>query len=341
MPSKTYPESINTALKTMDAGNYNESLTLLLKVIKSENFLKLTLKEQLFIRKRTSWVQLSLGYYEDGWKNFVFNWLKNSHKFENILKYNNKIKYLISFDQLEQGEQVLIWNDGGFGDFIFQLRLLEFFDKKIKLKIFDNKMSHFIREKNLITSSAADFTWHLPVNEIPRIINFHSNRYNNFNFNYLIKPSSKFIMYNDFIGVSYKTETDPSRSINYKLLKKLFKNKKNLKFLILQKTLNKDEKGFFSNFDNVSFINDLDSSLLFENTFDIVSSVKYMITVDTAIGHISGYLGKKSFLLLQHPSVFYWGFKSKSSTDYKNHHLLRQPKPGDWDSVINDLINII
>ena len=79
----------------------------------------------------------------------------------------------------------------------------------------------------------------------------------------------------------------------------------------------------------------------FENTFELVSSVKYMITVDTAIGHISGYLGKKSFLLLQHPSVFYWGFKSSSSTDYKNHHLLRQPKTGDWDSVINDLINLI
>ena len=122
-----FPELINTALKIMDSGNYNESLILLKKIIKSETFLKLTLKEQLFIRKRISWVQLSLGYYEDGWKNFVFNWLKNSHKFENILKENSKIKYLISFDQLKQGEQLLIWNDGGFGDFIFQLRLLEFF----------------------------------------------------------------------------------------------------------------------------------------------------------------------------------------------------------------------
>ena len=66
MCTKTYSESINTALKTMDAGNYKESLTFLKEVIKSENFLKLTLKEQLFIRKRTSWVQLSLGYYERG-----------------------------------------------------------------------------------------------------------------------------------------------------------------------------------------------------------------------------------------------------------------------------------
>jgi len=341
MSTNKYPESINTALKTMDAGNYNESLTLLKEVIKSEDFLKLTLKEQLFIRKRTSWVQLSLGYYEDGWKNFVFNWLKNSHKFENILKQNKKIKYLISFDQLKQGEQLLIWNDGGFGDFIFQLRLLEFFDKKIKFKIFDNKMSHLIREKNLITSSAADFDWHLPVNEIPRLINFNSKRHNNFNFNYLIKPSNKFIMYNDYIGISFKTETDPSKSIDYKLLKKLFKNKKNLKFLILQKNLNKDEKNFFSSFDNVRFINDLDSSLLFEDTFNIISSVNFMITIDTAIAHISGYLCKKSFLLLQNPSSFYWGFESKRSTDYKKYHLIRQSKRGDWISVINDLINLI
>ena len=44
MSSKTYPELIDTALKIMDSGNYNESIILLKEIIKSEKFLKLTLK---------------------------------------------------------------------------------------------------------------------------------------------------------------------------------------------------------------------------------------------------------------------------------------------------------
>ena len=81
MHFKAYSNFIEVSLKTMDAGLYNEALPNLKKIINSELFIKLSLKEQLFIRKRTSWMQLSLGHFEDGWKNFVYNWLKNSHKF--------------------------------------------------------------------------------------------------------------------------------------------------------------------------------------------------------------------------------------------------------------------
>ena len=83
---------------------------------------------------------------------------------------------------------------------------------------------------------------------------------------------------------------------------------------------------FFSIFKNVSYINKLDENLIFEDTFSIINSVNFVISVDTAINHIAGYLGKKKFLLLKHPSSFYWGYSNSKSTDYENHILIRQKK---------------
>ena len=341
MDLSTYLNFIETSLKKMDAGFYKETLPSLKKIIDSDFFVKLSLKDQLFIRKRTSWVQLSLGYYEDGWKNFVYNWLKNSNKFEKIKKQNEKIKYLISFDQLKKNENVLIWNDGGFGDFIYQLRLMKFINNNLNFKIFKNPMSYYLRNKDLTTSNAENFEWHLPLNELPRILNYNPTKHIDYKYDYLIKPFVKYTNYNEHIGISYKTETDPIRSMNFKLLKILFTQKKDLKFLVLQKHLDNHEKKFFSSFNNVSYIKDLDDSFIFGDTFNIVNSLKFLISVDTSIGHIAGYLNKKNYLLLQQPSVFYWGFDNKKSVDYNNHIIIRQKTPGDWESVIRDLIELL
>ena len=202
-------------------------------------------------------------------------------------------------------------------------------------------MSHFLKEKNLTTLSSKNFDWHLPLNELPRVLNYNSEKNIVYKYDYLIKPSVKFNNFSKHIGISYKTETDPVRSINYKFLESLFIKKKNLKFLILQKFLDNNEKKFFSLFKNVSLPDSLDKSFLFQDTFDIVSSLKFLITIDTAIGHIAGYLGKKNYLLLQHPSVFYWGFEKKKSVDYKNHIIIRQSQRGDWGSVIKELIKLL
>ncbi len=341
MNFKTYSDFIEVSLKTMDAGLYNEALPGLIKIINSDLFLKLSLKEQLFIRKRTSWVQLSLGYFEEGWNNCVYNWLKNLHKFTKIKEENDSINYLIKIEQIKKNERLLIWNDGGFGDFIYQLRLMKFIENKLNFKIYINPMSHFLEKKNLTTNSAKNFDWHLPLNELPRVLNYNPDKYKNYQYDYLIKPSKKINEYINHVGISYKTETDPIRSINYKLLESLFVKKNDLKFLILQKFLDDDEKIFFSSFKNVTYIKDLDKSLLFRDTYNIVDSLKFLITVDTSIGHIAGYLGKKTYLLLQHPSVFYWGFQKEKSSDYQNHLIIRQNKPENWDYVISKLIDLL
>jgi len=341
MELEDFQQLIDSSLKKMDLGFYYEALPNLEKVLKLNFFKKLKIEDQLFIRKRISWIQLSIGHYEIGWKNFTYNWLKNFHKFEKIKSQNNEIKYLIDFNQIKNDEKVLIWNDGGYGDFIYQLRLIKYFDKSIRFKIYDSKMSHLLKNKNLIAKDACGFSWHLPLNEIPRIINYDPTIHNEFDYKYLIEPDNNKTNFSDFVGLTYKTITSKKKTIEYELFEQIFVKKKNIRFLIIQKPLDKYEKNFFSNFSNVNIVDSFDNNFLFQDTFNIVSSLKSLISIDTAITHIAGYHGKKNFLLLPYPSSFYWGYKEKRSVDYKNHLIFRQSSSEDWRSVISELIKKI
>lgn len=341
MDQKEYIDLINFSLKQMDYGYYSESLEKFEKIIRSDFFSRLSQKDKLFIKKRISWIQLSLGYYKEGWLNFQYNWHKNINKFKEIKEINKPINYLININQVKKNERLLIWNDGGFGDFIYQLRLLKYFPKDIYYKVYTSKMDHLLKDKEIITDNPREFNWHLPLNEIPRIISFDPSKYFDFEYNYLIEPSNKFENYKNHIAITYKTSTSVNKSIPYQLLKNLFNARQNFKFLILQNELNKNEKSFFSNFDNVTYINNIDNSFIFEDTYNIINSVKFVISIDTAITHIAGYLGKKNFLLLRHPSSFYWGLKNISSSDYKNHIIIRQKKMNDWESVLKELLKLV
>ena len=85
----------------------------------------------------------------------------------------------------------------------------------------------------------------------------------------------------------------------------------------------------------------MDKNNIFEDTFDIVNSVKFIISIDSAVSHIAGYLGKKNYLLLRHEGHFYWGHNKDRSNDYPNHIILKQRNKNDWSTVINKLIKII
>ena len=263
--------------------------------------------------------------------------MKSSKK---LKKKNQTINYLININQIKKNEKLLIWNDGGYGDFIYQLRLLKYFQKKIYFKVYTSKMDHLLKNKKIITKNPQEFNWHLPLNEIPRIICFNPREHFNFEYNYLVEPSKKFIKYKNYVAITYKTETSVNKSIPYQLLQNLFIKKKDIKFLVLQNSLNDEEKSFFSTFDNVTYINNIDNLFIFEDTYSIINSTKFVISIDTAITHIAGYLGKKNFLLLRHPSSFYWGYKNTKSSDYKNHIIIRQKKTNDWEGALTELLNL-
>jgi tetratricopeptide (TPR) repeat protein len=72
----------------------------------------------------------------------------------------------------------------------------------------------------------------------------------------------------------------------------------------------------------------------FADTAAIISLLDVVISVDTAVAHLAGALGKPVLILLPYAADFRWMRGRDDSPWYPTARLLRQPAFGDWDSVI-------
>ncbi|SDR85282.1 tetratricopeptide repeat protein [Bradyrhizobium canariense] len=72
----------------------------------------------------------------------------------------------------------------------------------------------------------------------------------------------------------------------------------------------------------------------FTDTAAIISLLDVVISVDTAVAHLAGALGKPVVILLPHAADFRWMRDREDTPWYPTAKLLRQPTFGDWDSVI-------
>jgi tetratricopeptide (TPR) repeat protein len=75
----------------------------------------------------------------------------------------------------------------------------------------------------------------------------------------------------------------------------------------------------------------------FADTAAAVSLIDAIISVDTAIAHLAGALGKPLLLLLPFAADFRWLRERQDSPWYPTARLYRQPRFGDWESAIGAL----
>jgi tetratricopeptide (TPR) repeat protein len=75
----------------------------------------------------------------------------------------------------------------------------------------------------------------------------------------------------------------------------------------------------------------------FADTAAALSVLDAVIAVDTAVAHLCGAVGKPLFLLLPFAADYRWLRERKDSPWYPTARLSRQPKFGDWESVIETL----
>lgn len=72
----------------------------------------------------------------------------------------------------------------------------------------------------------------------------------------------------------------------------------------------------------------------FADTAALVDVLDLVISLDSAVGHLAGALGKPTWLMLSTAADFRWLLDRPDSPWYPLHRLYRQPRPGDWDSVV-------
>jgi FkbM family methyltransferase len=79
---------------------------------------------------------------------------------------------------------------------------------------------------------------------------------------------------------------------------------------------------------------DLDEAAgAFMDSAAVLMNLDLLITPDTAIAHVAGALGVRTWLALSHVPHWPWGLERETSPWYPTMRLFRQPSVGDWSSV--------
>ena len=79
----------------------------------------------------------------------------------------------------------------------------------------------------------------------------------------------------------------------------------------------------------------------FADTAALVASLDLIISVDTAVAHLAGALGKPVWLLNRYESEWRWMRGKDTSPWYPSMRIFNQGAPGDWDGVITQVGAII
>jgi tetratricopeptide (TPR) repeat protein len=79
----------------------------------------------------------------------------------------------------------------------------------------------------------------------------------------------------------------------------------------------------------------------FAETAALVANVDLVISVDTSLIHLAGALGKPVWVLLAFAPDFRWMLRRDDSPWYPSARLFRQAKPGDWDSVMKQVADML
>ena len=129
-------------------------------------------------------------------------------------------------------------------------------------------------------------------------------------------------------------KNDANRSIPLARLAPLFEN---LPFacISLQHEMREADRKVLQ---GVSNLVDLGPELAdFTDTAAIIAELDVVVSVDTAVAHLAGAMGKPVIILLPHAADFRWLREREDTPWYPTAKLLRQPAFGDWDSVISRL----
>ncbi len=106
-------------------------------------------------------------------------------------------------------------------------------------------------------------------------------------------------------------------------------------FVSLQKPMPEADRALLHQFPGMT---DLAAELTdFGETAAVIQNLDLVITVDTAMGHLAGALGKTAWILIPKAADWRWLQDRDDSPWYPSVRLFRQQVPGAWDGVIDNL----
>jgi hypothetical protein len=92
---------------------------------------------------------------------------------------------------------------------------------------------------------------------------------------------------------------------------------------------------------SIRVVNLADSLFDFSDTCAVISNLDLVISVDTAVAHLAGAMGKPTFLLLSTPCDWRWLLDREDSPWYPSMTLFRQGRQGNWESVFEKVCSAL
>ncbi|MHA7840814.1 MAG: tetratricopeptide repeat protein [Gammaproteobacteria bacterium] len=275
---------------------------------------------------------LTQGDYEKGWRHFEWRLFLPSM----APRYPLEKRW-----QGEHCDSLLLYSDDNAAHLFMMLRFLPILKKKVNHLLLEvgseyipllkqyKTIDKIIPKGNPIKHQGVN----LPIMSIPNVIKLSLDDLP-FSKNYIksVKKPPIPITSHFNIGIGWKTI---SMSIPLEKFIPLLENK-TYHFYNLQEKI---DKTFLENHPSITdashFIKD------FSDMAAMIDACHLIITADPALAHLSGAMGKKTWLLLPHYASWQWLTEKNSSPWEPNVILFRQPKVDEWDSVLQAVIQAL
>lgn len=298
--------------------------------------------------KNLSLAQLATGQFSEGWRNYEWRW--QTRQFTTAVC--NPLKKTRWHGEAAKGRTLLIQAEQGNGDSLQFCRYIPLVAKrgfKIVLEVqppLVRLMKSLPGVDKVIASGQRlpEFDLYCPMMSLPLVFNTQLNTIL-VNIPYLSVPTEKVKVWanrlsnnNNYslrVGLVWAGKSsnfvefaavDRRRSVAPALFAPLT-DVNGITFYSLQK----DGPEFPA---DSKVINLMDSCDDFADTAALVANLDLVISVDTAVAHLAGALGKPVWVLNRFDSCWRWLTNREDSPWYPTLRLFRQPQPGDWKSVI-------
>ncbi|MDD2733795.1 MAG: tetratricopeptide repeat protein [Desulfuromonadaceae bacterium] len=288
-------------------------------------------------------LELLTGDYRKGWLDFEARFSKIDPI---ALRYQEMPRWEGSF---LSGKTLMVYAEQGYGDtiqFARYLPLLHHFGGRILFEVPDRSLLTLLERLAGIdriivrgeTPPSADVQ--IPLLSLPGIIRTELNSIPNAT-PYLLAPPERIAAWKEqirgektfHVGLCWsgRPKPDPRRSCSLTQMT-LLTNVAGVIFHSLQ--LGPDAEQVNTQPACMRLRDDTDMLTDFSETAALVSNLDLVISIDTAVAHLAGALGKPVWLLLPFAPDWRWLLKREDSPWYPTMRLFRQSRPGDWEEVM-------
>ncbi len=330
------PERLaNLALVQQHRGSPDKAINLLKNALKIEPdnwVLRINLFHNLFLN----------GCFSEAWKEF--EWRLEEPRLKLKLE---KLPGTLIQNHSFQNKRLLIVCEQGIGDTFQFLRMLEPLlevTKKISILV-PPRLERFIKgslksvEVCSRENELSDFDFLIPIMSIPHRLQicepFFEKPYLHAEKRLKTNWVDRFSNPSPKVGLAWsgnpQFESDYLRSTSAENFSNLI-NLREITFVVLQKGNNENE--FMRGKNLIDITSDIDIQDGFIDTVSIIENLDLVISVDSAIAHLAGSLGKPTWLLLNYVPDWRWGLGGENTDWYPSMRIFRQEKPGDWSGLL-------